>query len=294
MKVFMTGASGYVGSAVAHELLTNGHTVLALTRSKEAAAKVQAFASSTKILEGDLENLEALKKGAAECDGIIHLGFVHDFDHYQECSEIDRAAVLAMLDVIKGTDKPFVYTNSMLQLPQGVPIDEEVQPATSKYRGQTESITLSYKDQGVRAISVRLPPSVHDNGDVNFIPALIEVAKKTNKSAYIGGGENVWSTVQRLDAARLYRLALEKGKAGSAYHAVAEEGVKTKDIATAIGEALSVPIEAVEAALAPAHFGFMAAFFTMGGLTSSAITRRELGWEPREIALLDDIKTNYL
>ncbi|CEP64977.1 SDR family oxidoreductase LALA0_S15e01640g [Lachancea lanzarotensis] len=296
MKVFVTGASGFVGTAVVPELLKAGHKVVALARSDEAALKINKLGSGIEIVKGTIQDLDVLEKAAAASDGVIHLGFIHDFSKYEESCLIDRKATVAMLDALKGTNKPYVQTSVCLVFAPGtLGIETGVKHTSGAgtLRSDTEDIVLSYKDKGVRATSVRLPPSVHGKGDPNFITTLVKIAGGTGKSGYIDAGANVWPAVARLDAGRLFKLVLEKGHAGSAYHAVAEEGVKTKDIAGTIGQLLKVPVVSIEGTKASEQFGGFAFFYSHGGQVSSKITREQLGWQPTEISLLDDILTNY-
>ncbi|SCU99523.1 LAFA_0G24564g1_1 [Lachancea sp. 'fantastica'] len=239
MKVFVTGASGFVGGALIPELIESGHKVVALARSDQAEQKIQKLSSDIEIVRGSLQDLEVLEKAAAASDGVIHLGFLHDFSKFEEACLVDRKATVAMLEALKGTNKPYVQTTGTLMFAPGVLATETTDKSGSglgSLRSETEDIVLSYKDKGVRALEVRLSPTVHGKGDQGFIPALIQIAKKSGKSGYIGDGSNVWPAVSRWDAGCLFRLVLEKGRAGAVYHAVAEEGVKTRDIAEAIGE----------------------------------------------------------
>ncbi|CEP64976.1 SDR family oxidoreductase LALA0_S15e01618g [Lachancea lanzarotensis] len=296
MKVFVTGASGFVAGAVIPELLKSGHQVVALARSDEAEQKIKKLSSDIEIVIGGLQDLEVLKETAARSDGVIHLGFIHDFSKFEESCLIDREATVTMLDAIKGTNKPYVQTSGTLMLPPGTVATETSEKLTSgmgALRAQTEDIVLSYKDKGVRALAVRLPPTVHGKSDKGFMATFINVAKNSGKSAFIGDGANVWPAVSRWDAGRVYKLALEKGRTGKAYHAVGEQGVETKDIAGAIGQLLVVPTEPIEAAKAPEHFGFLATLFGLHAPVSSKLTREELGWEPKELDLVDDIVKNY-
>ncbi|SCV03985.1 LANO_0G07448g1_1 [Lachancea nothofagi CBS 11611] len=295
MKVFVTGGSGFIGTTVIHKLLKAGHEVVGLARSEESAAKLESMGPQVTVVRGELGDLEVLKKAASEADGVIHLGFVHDFSKFIECCEIDQRATVAMLESLEGSNKAFVYTNGTLGLPAGKVSDEKVPSDTStgNVRSQTEAIALSFKEKGVNVTAVRLPPTVHGPGDKAFMLWLIGIAKRLGKSGYIGNGENVWPAVNRLDTGDLYRLVLEKGTAGSVYHAVAEQGIKTKDIAKAIGDILDVPVVSINAEDAQEQFGFLGMFFGKDSPASSEITRKELGWKPHHPALLEDLRTNY-
>ncbi|AJV46041.1 conserved hypothetical protein [Saccharomyces cerevisiae RM11-1a] len=295
MKVFVTGASGFIGSAVLSELISSGHEVVGLARSDEAAAKIKSINPAAKILRGDLKDLEILKKGATESDGVIHLGFVHDFKNFEQCCEIDRQATVAMLESLKGSNKPFLYTNGTLSLrPNKVANEQDGIDEDSKIlRAVTEQVALSYKDKGVSARIVRLPFSVHGKGDKAFVPILMNIAKVAGKSGYVGQGTNAWAAVHRLDTAPLFRLVLEKGKTGQVYHCVGEQGIPFKDIARVIGEILNVPVASIPVDDAESHFGFLTCFVTRDGPVSSEGTRKELGWQPQQIGLLEDIRANY-
>ncbi|QLG73123.1 hypothetical protein HG535_0E02070 [Zygotorulaspora mrakii] len=295
MKVFVTGASGFVGTVVVPDLLKSGHEVLGLARSDESAAKIASLGMGVKVVRGELQDLDILKQAAAECDGVIHLGFVHDFSNFESCCRIDRDATEAMLKSLEGSGKSFIYTNGVLGLPAGRLSNEKDQadPNFASMRSGTESIALNYKEKGVKVSSIRLSPTVHGKGDKGFLPALIGIAKSQGKSGYIAGGENVWSAVNRLDVGHLYTLVLEKGTAGSAYHAVAEQGIKTKDIAKAVGEIAAVPIVSVPTEKAGEHFGFLGFLFGRDSPISSELTRKELGWEPTNLGLIADLHENY-
>ncbi|GAV56456.1 hypothetical protein ZYGR_0DX00100 [Zygosaccharomyces rouxii] len=295
MKVFVTGASGFIGSALVSELSNAGHHIVGLARSEESAKKIKSLGTNVEILPGDLKDLAILRKGAREAEGIAHLGFVHDFQNFNECCEIDRAATEAMLEAIVGTNKPFVYTTGTLSLPAGKISDETVENYEHSYflRDHTEKMALSYGVKGVRVTSIRLSPTVHGKGDKGFIPWIIADANRTGKSGYVGSGQNVWPAVARLDAAHLYRLVLEKGRPGGIYHGVAEQGVKSKEIAEAIGVILHLPTVSISTENAAEHFGFLGVFFSKDNPVSSEITREELGWEPQGLGLVDDIRKNY-
>ncbi|KOG97393.1 SDR family oxidoreductase DI49_4140 [Saccharomyces eubayanus] len=295
MKVFVTGASGFIGTAVVSELASLGHEVVGLARSEESAAKIKSLNPAVKILHGELKDLDTLKRGAAESEGVIHLGFVHDFKKFDECCEIDRQATVAMLESLKGTNRPFIYTSGTFGLRSGK-VAHEGDASDENFkspRALTEETALSYKDKGVSVRCVKLAPSVHGKGDKAFIPMLMNIAKTAGESGYVGQGRNVWPAVHRLDAAHLFRLVLEKGRSGRVYHGVAEQGIPLKDIAQAIGEVLDVPAVSIPVNNAEEHFGIMVLFIARDGPTSSETTRKELGWEPKQLGLLQDIRTNY-
>lgn len=295
MKVFVTGGSGFIGSAVISELLRAGHEVIALARSEKSALKIESLGKDISVLRGDLENLTILKKGASEAEGVIHLGFIHDFENFKKCCEIDRRATIAILDSLVNSKKSFVYTNGVFTLPAGELSNENTpcDPNAQNFRGMTEEMALAYKDKGVAVSCVRLAPTVHGKGDKGFIPMIMNVARSSKLSGYIGAGQNVWPAVHRLDAAHLYRLTLEKGRAGSVYHGVAEEGVKSKEIAEAIGIVLNVPVISIPVERAAEKFGFLGHFFARDSPVSSERTRKELNWKPHNIGLLEDLVENY-
>lgn len=295
MKVFVTGASGFIGSAVILELLQNGHEVLALARTDAAEAKIAKISPQVKIIRGDIENIEILEKGVKESEGVIHLGFIHDFSNFEECCHIDRRAVDVMCKALEGTSYPFVYTTGTLSLPKGKLATEKDVSDTGfgNIRAQTEKAVFEYKEKGVRVMSIRLAPTVHGEGDKAFVPVLMQIAKKIGVSGYIGNGENVWPAVHRVDAASLYRLVLERGISGHAYHGVTENGIKTKDIATTISKAINVPLVSINPEKAQEQFNFLGFLFGLDNPTSSEITQVELNWKPKNVTLIQDIMSDF-
>jgi nucleoside-diphosphate-sugar epimerase len=292
MRVFVTGASGFVGSAVTQELLSHGHEVLGLARS-DASAKIVAELGG-KVHRGSLEDLDSLKRGAAETDGTIHCGFVHDFSRYAEVCAIDLRAIEEMAGVLAKSGKPFINTSGVAGLTPGkLATENDVAPANAFPRVPAEHYTIALAERGIRAMVVRLPPSVHDANDHGFIPMLIGIAKQKGVSAYVGEGKNRWAGGHRLDAAALYRLALEKGTPGARYHGVGDEGVATRELAEAIGRGLGLPVVSKTPEEATQHFGFMGQFFGMDMSASSALTQRALGWKPTHLGLVADIEKNY-
>jgi nucleoside-diphosphate-sugar epimerase len=289
MKIFVTGATGFVGSAVVSELIGAGHQVVGLTRSDASATALTALGASP--YRGSLEDLDSLGNGAAAADAVIHTGFDHDFSNFAQNCEKDRRAIRALGHGLDGTNRPLLITSGLtLQAKGNVATEQDAAvPASEAYPRVSEATAVALAATGVNASVVRLPPSVHGIGDHGFVPTLIVLAREKGASAYIGDGMNRWPAVHRLDAARVFRLALECGSSNGPYHAVAEEGVLFKDIATVIAQRLGLPLVSIAADEAASHFGWFSHFAAMDIPTSSAGTRMQLGWQPDQVGLIADI-----
>ena len=297
MRVFLTGATGFIGSAIVPELLRAGHQVLGLARSD---ARAQALAATgAQVHRGDLEDLDSLRAGAAACDGVIHTAFIHDFSKFAENGQIDKRAIETMGAVLAGSGKPLVVSSGTGLVAPGRVATEDMAADGEDLPRVSEQTALAQVARGVRAMAIRLPPTVHGAGDHGFVPHIVDVARSAGVSAYVGDGANRWPAVHRLAAARLYRLALEKGTAGARYHAVAEDGVATRAIAQTIGQRLHLPVVSKTPEEAGAHFAvhgmaFIGMLFSLDIAASSAWTQAELGWTPDGPSLLSDLETHYL
>ena len=290
MRVFITGANGWVGSAVVPELIAAGYQVTGLVRSEHKAEALLAMGAEP--LPGLLGDLETLKRAASDADGIIHLAFGLDFSKVVEMAREEQQTIEAFGEVYAGSDRPVIITSGFGLLPAGETFTEDMllAPINPEFPRAPEQAAFAIAEKGVRAVWVRLPRSVHGVGERHgFVPMLAGIAREKGVSAYVGDGENLWPSVHRLDAARVYRLALEQGMQGVPFHAVADEGVPFRQIAEAIGEQLGIPTKSVSSEQAAGHFGPLAMWIAGNGPASSARTRARLGWEPKEPGLIRDI-----
>ena len=293
MRVFVTGATGFVGSAVVRELQAAGHSVVGLARSDASADALER--AGALVLRGSLEDAECLKRGAAAADAVLHLGFNHDWANFAASCETDRRAIDALGGALAGTDKPLIVTSGVGALRPAAPgglIDEAVAWEESRVPRTSEQAALEQvKTRGVRAMIMRLPPTVHGDGDHGFVPLVIQAARKHGRAAYVGAGENRWPAVHSADAAVAYRLAMERGARGAVFHAVAEEGVPFRDIAAVVARRVGVPAASLDKPDdVAAHYGFLARFVGADVPASSKLTRELLGWAPTHRTLLEDLE----
>ncbi|MBW4028489.1 MAG: SDR family oxidoreductase [Acidobacteria bacterium] len=290
MRVFVTGATGFIGSAIVKELMDAGHQVLGLARSD--AGTQALIAAGAEVHRGDLEDLESLRSGAAASDAVIHTAFRHDWTRFAESCELDKRAIEVIGEALQGSSRPFILTGGLAVIAHGhlATEDDPPVPVSSSHPRASEATGAALQARGVSTAVVRLP-QVHDTVKQGLVSYLIAVARQKGVSAYVGDGQNRWAAVHRLDAARLYRLALEKHETGARYHAVAEEGVPLVDIATAVGHGLNVPVRSISAEEAQKHFGFLGLFAGRDLHGSSAKTRQQLGWSPEGPGLIADLKS---
>ena len=291
MRVFVTGATGFIGTAVVRELIGGGHQVLGLARS-DAAAK-SLLAAGVNVRRGSLDDLESLRSGAAAADGVIHTAFIHDFSNYGPAAEADRRAIETLGGALAGSDRLLIVTSGTLLVQRRGPLATEEDIPNPNFPRKSEDATLALAARGIRSSVLRLPPSVHGKGDHGFVPRLISIAREKGVSAFIGDGLNRWPAVHRLDAAHLYRLVLEKGTAGAIYHGAADEGIPTREIAAAIGRGLNAPVVSKSREDAADHFGWIAHFFGVDAPASSAQTQERLGWRPVQPGLIADLNAEH-
>jgi nucleoside-diphosphate-sugar epimerase len=288
MRVFVTGAAGFIGTETTKELIANGHQVTGLARSEENVRTLKQLGA--KVHRGSLQDLESLKSGARDADGVIHLAFIHDFSKFAENGVIDKTAIEAMGDVLAGTSKPFIVTSGTGLIAPGVLITEEMRRDSSPHVPRvSEQAGLAYASRGVRAMTIRLPQVHGADGKAGLITYLIELARQKGAAAYVGEGTERWAAAHRQDVSRLYRLALEKGTTDGIYHAVGEEGVPMRQVIEVIGRALNVPIVSIKKDEAGDYYGPLAMFAGLDMPASSALTQQRLGWTPAGIGLLADI-----
>jgi len=304
MRVFVTGASGWIGSAVVPELLGQGHQVIGLARSDASANALTA--AGAEVHRGTLDDLDGLRDAAVASDGVIHLAFKHDLaftGDFQGAADADRRAVETIGEALAGTDRPFLIASGTLGVSPGSVATEQdghgSNPAVAAWgrgpqtRWGTAEYLISLGTRGVRSCVVRLPPTNHGDGDNGFMATLVDIAREKGASGYIGDGTNRWPAVHRLDSARLFRLGLEKAPAGSTLHAVADEGVPIRDIAEVIGRHLDIPMISVAPEDAPAHFTWLAGFLGADSPASSTLTRELLGWQPTQPGLIADLDEGH-
>jgi len=290
MHVFVTGASGWIGSATVDELLAAGHEVTGLARSAKSAEAIEA--KGARVRRGDLDDLDGIRAGAEEADAVIHLANKHDFDHPAVSNAAERGAVQTIGEALTGTDRPFLLASGVLGLASGRPATEDdASPAhgPDSPRGGSENLALEFAARGVKTVSVRFAPTVHGAGDPGFISVIAQIARKTGVSAYPGEGTNRWAAVHRSDAARVVARGLERAPGGSRLHAVAEEGIRTRDIAEAIGREFDLPTTSIDSGDVHDHFGWVGRFFAMDLSVTSTVTRELLDWRPTGPTLLEEL-----
>jgi nucleoside-diphosphate-sugar epimerase len=292
MRVFVTGASGWIGSATVDELLAAGHEVTGLARSAASAAALQA--KGVQVRRGDLDDLASIRAGAEAAEAVIHLANKHDFDNMAASAAAERAAVQTIGDALAGTGRPFLLASGVAGLAQGRPSTED-DPSPfhgpDSPRGGSENLALDFVGQGVHTVSLRFAPTVHGHGDHGFVAVLAAVAREKGVSGYPGDGTTRWAAVHRSDAARMVALGLAKAPAGARLHAVAETGVPSRDIAEAIGQALGLPVTSIAPDDVASHFGWIGMFFSMDLAATSDVTRALLGWTPTGPTLIEDIRS---
>jgi nucleoside-diphosphate-sugar epimerase len=294
MRVFVTGASGWIGSAVVPELMAAGHEVTGLARSDASAAALTAAGAA--VQRGNLDDVESLRAGARASDAVIHLAYIHDFSQFDENARIDLQAIQAIGAELEGSDKPFVITGGTAALTPGQVSTERDTVAPDhplRARAVSEEAALALADKGVRVSTVRLAPTVHGDGDHGFMSTIISVAREKGVSAYVGDGSNRWPAVHRLDAAHLFRLAVENAPAGSVLHGIADEGVSLRAVAEVIGRHLDVPVTALAPEDSAGHFGWLGHLLAADIPSSSTLTRELLAWQPMQPGLVEDLEKGH-
>ena len=292
MRVFVTGASGWIGSATVSQLLASGHQVLGLARSDDAAATVAGLGAE--VLRGDLDELDSLRTAAESCDGVVHLGYNHDFSSMKQAAHTDLRAIEAIGAALAGTGRPLVIASGTLGLaPGGVGTERDMPDLEVHPRMASAQAALALAERGVRSSIVRFAPTVHGEGDHGFVARLVTIAREKGVSGYIDQGANRWPAVHRLDAARLVSLVVQNAPAGSVVHAVAEEGVPTRAIAEAIGHGLRVPVVSIPAEQAVDHFSWLGGFFGADAPASNTLTRELMGWDPTQPGLIADLDEGH-
>jgi nucleoside-diphosphate-sugar epimerase len=294
MRVFVTGATGFIGSAIVRELIDAGHQVTGLARSDKAAAALAAVGAG--VRRGSLEDLDSLRSGAAASGGVIHTAYVHDFSETGDpaaAARTDGRAIETLGEALAGSGRPLVVASGVVPVPGRSSTEEDDAPDSPEYPRVSERVALSFAGRGVRVSVVRLPPSVHGKGDYAFVPALIGIARAKGLAAYVGNGSNRWAAVHRLDAARLFRLALDAAPAGTRLNGVGDEGVPFRDIAEVIGRHLNLPVTALSPEEAEGHFGLFALFASMDVPASSALTQKQFGWHPAHPGLIEDLDEGH-
>jgi len=288
MHVFVTGATGFIGSAIVQELLSHGHRVTGLARSDAAVETLAAAGASAQ--RGDLTDLDSLRRGAAAADAVIHTAFNHDFSRFAASCEDDRHIVTALGEALLGSERRLVVTSGTALVAAGRPFAKETDtPSPHHPRVASEQAAAALAERGVKVNVVRLPPSVHGEGDHGFVPLLINLARQKGLAAFIGDGSTRWPAVHRLDAAELFRRVVEQGRAGVSYHGSAETGVAFAELTAVIGRRLGLPVQGLTGGAVAAHFGWFEKFAAMDNPCSSEATQSELGWQPRRTGLLADV-----